>query len=244
MGIDKVVGLGQGVYIVRFNTVEQSDFVLNNGIMFFDKKPLIMKPWNANDDFKKEDMQQVPIWIQLTNLDLKYWGEQSLFKIVSQIGQPLKIDPVTKSKEKLNFARIMIEVSIAQSFPSIISFINENDCQMDVMVHYEWKPIFCSHCKGLGHESTLCKKQNGSKVWIPKDQRQVSTKQDSIDAEGFCTVKGKGRKRDGSNCHRESVAENLSNTFQVLAETKLATKDIEQGIDITAGGGDPPVVNG
>ncbi|XP_062114379.1 uncharacterized protein LOC133825461 [Humulus lupulus] len=242
MGIDKVAGLGQGVFIVRFNTVEQRDFVLNNGIMFFDKKPLIMKPWNANDDFKKEDMQQVPIWIQLTNLDLKYWGEQSLFKIVSQIGQQLKIDPVTKSKGKLNFARIMIEVSIAQSFPSIISFINEKDCQMDVMVHYEWKPIVCSHCKGLGHESTLCKKQNGSKVWIPKDQRQVSTKQDTIDAEGFCTVKGKGRKRDGSNCHRESVAENLSNTFQVLAETNLATKDTEQGIDITAGGGDPPTV--
>ncbi|XP_062093871.1 uncharacterized protein LOC133799897 [Humulus lupulus] len=64
----------------------------------------------------------------------------------------------------------MIEVSISQPFPSIISFINEKDCQMDVMVHYEWKSIVCSQCNGLGHETTLCKKQSGPKVWIPKDQ--------------------------------------------------------------------------
>ncbi|XP_062080697.1 uncharacterized protein LOC133785484 [Humulus lupulus] len=71
MGVDKMSGLGQGVYIVRFNSVEQRDFVLSNGIMLFDMKLLIMKPWNAHEELKKEDMQRVPIWIQLTNLELK-----------------------------------------------------------------------------------------------------------------------------------------------------------------------------
>ncbi|XP_062099607.1 uncharacterized protein LOC133805439 [Humulus lupulus] len=187
MGIDKVAIIGHGIIIVRFVTVEQRNQVLNNGILFFDKKPLVMKSWSALEDFRKETFQKVPIWIQLSNLDLKYWGEKSLYKIVSQIGTPLQIDPITKAKEKFNFARIMIEVSIDQDFPQLISFLNEQDKHMDVIVQYEWKPSLCSVCKGLGHEATQCRKQPSKQAWVPKTVAVDPTMKakTKIDKDGF-----------------------------------------------------------
>ncbi|XP_062103200.1 uncharacterized protein LOC133814224 [Humulus lupulus] len=129
-------------------------------------------------------------------MELKYWGEKTLFKIVSQLGKPLKVDSITKQKDKLNFARVMIEVSISQSFPSIISFINEQNRHMDVIVNYEWKPTICLQCKGVGHETSMCKKKLDSKVWLPKNSRKDNNS-GGVDAEGFCVVKAKGRKSFG-----------------------------------------------
>ncbi|XP_062093556.1 uncharacterized protein LOC133799568 [Humulus lupulus] len=80
---------------------------------------------------------------------------------------------------------------------------------MDVMVHYEWKPIVCLQCNGLGHETTLCKKQSGSKVWIPKDQGKAAHKKVNVDADGFCVVKGKGSKGFSNDWHKERIPEDL-----------------------------------
>lgn len=51
----------------------------------------------------------MPIWIQLPSLNLKYWGEICLFKLVKGIGQPLKLDQATQSKDRLLYARVLVE---------------------------------------------------------------------------------------------------------------------------------------
>ncbi|XP_062114462.1 uncharacterized protein LOC133825549 [Humulus lupulus] len=240
LGIDKVAGIGHGVFMVRFNTVEQRDNVLKNGIMFFDKKPLIMKPWTAHEDFRKEDIQRVPVWIQLANLELKYWGEKTLFKIVSQIGKPLKVDPITKQKEKLNFARVMIEVTISQSFPSVISFINEHNRQTDVIVNYEWKPTICSQCKGMGHETSMCEKKPATQVWLPKNSKK-DNKSVGVDADGFSVVKAKGKRSFVNDGNKKSPIEEISNPFHVLGESEQWVVREDSGVDNTLGGGEPPL---
>ncbi|XP_062114662.1 uncharacterized protein LOC133825776 [Humulus lupulus] len=246
LGIDKMAIIGHGIFIVRFVTVEQRNQVLNNGILFFDKKPLVMKSWSAQEDFRKESFQKVPIWVQLSNLDLKYWGERSLYKIVSQIGKPLQIDPITKAKEKLNFARVVIEVSVDQDFPHLISFVNEQDKQMDVIVQYEWKPSLCSVCKGLGHEDIQCQKQQGKQVWVPKNTGVDPTKKAKaeIDKDGFQLVIGKGKKNDGEMTKERSGVRLLEVTkfsFQVLGEASSGVSRDEQDRAITEGGGAPLV---
>lgn len=79
--VDKVAMIKRGVFLVRFNAMDSRDLVLNEHY-FFDRKPLIMKPWSPDIDFVKEDIKTLPIWVQL-RLPLKYWGEHSLHKIVS-----------------------------------------------------------------------------------------------------------------------------------------------------------------
>uniref|UniRef100_A0A803Q954 DUF4283 domain-containing protein n=1 Tax=Cannabis sativa TaxID=3483 RepID=A0A803Q954_CANSA len=85
------------------------DEILNGGFLFFDKKPIIMRSWEPYQEYKKDDVNKVLTWIQLHGLDLRYWGEKSLFKIVEQLGNPIMVDEVTKNKARLNFPRILLE---------------------------------------------------------------------------------------------------------------------------------------
>lgn len=85
--------------------------------------------------------------------DVKYWGEKSLGKIVSQLGTLIKVDQATNNRDKLMYARILIKASIDQAFSEMIQFINEKGAIVDQQVKYDWLPVSCSICKGLGHDS-------------------------------------------------------------------------------------------
>ncbi|XP_056688191.1 uncharacterized protein [Spinacia oleracea] len=91
--VDNVVLVKKGVFLVRFLTMDMRDNV-TSGHYFFDNKPMVVKPWTVDMDMEKEDLKSVPIWIQL-RLNFKYWGEKSMFKIVSQLCTPIKRDSAT-----------------------------------------------------------------------------------------------------------------------------------------------------
>ena len=50
------------------------------------------------------------------------------------------MDAATKSKDRLNYARIMIEVGIHRTLPDAIQF-NEHGVLVNQKVEYEWRPI-------------------------------------------------------------------------------------------------------
>lgn len=57
-----------------------------------------------------------------------------MHKIVSHSGEPTKRDEATRKREKLQFARILVEVHMNQQFPEEISFVNEHGCNNVVLV--------------------------------------------------------------------------------------------------------------
>ena len=72
---------------------------------FFYRKPFLVKGWNPNMGLQTESIRSLPLWIQLPDLDIKYWGMESLSKIGSLIGIPIKIDQYTRDKTMLRYAR-------------------------------------------------------------------------------------------------------------------------------------------
>ena len=160
--VDKVALIRKGVFLVRFQTMDSMGEVLE-GHYFFDKKPIILKAWSPDVDFAKEDIKTLPVWVQL-QLALKYWGETSLHKIVAQIGDPIKRDEATRNREKLQYARILVEIKIDQDLPEVIFFINEHGDKINVPVHYEWSPIRCGNCQNFGHEDKICKMKKSKKM--------------------------------------------------------------------------------
>ncbi|XP_062112517.1 uncharacterized protein LOC133823685 [Humulus lupulus] len=208
----KVGMLSHGIFIIRFQNLEQRDKVLNGGFIFFDKKPFIMKPWNSIEDFTKENVDTVPTWIQVRGLDIKYWGEASLFKIVGQIGKPIQVDDITKHRERLLYPRILIEVSLAQYFPPKISFTDEFDHDIELDVKYEWIPLICKNCSGMGHGTNVCRnKVQTKKAWVPKEKAEVKSVDPVIDEDGFQMV-GNGKK-----VQQQSVIETkVNNQFAIL----------------------------
>ncbi|XP_062104432.1 uncharacterized protein LOC133815631 [Humulus lupulus] len=231
--VDKVGVLSHGIFIIRFHTLEFRDRILDGGYLFFGKKSMVMKPWNSVDDFYKEAITLVPTWIQLGGLDIKYWGERSLFKIVGQIGRPLQVDNITKWRDMLSYPRILIEVSLDQEFPTSIGFLNEFDQEIGLQVEYEWLPIVCHHCSGFDHETQLCrKKQPVKQEWVPKQTRKEVSVQNNVDEDGFQEV-SKGAKRQE---HKSSPIL-VTNQYRTLAE-EIVIKEVQRP---NTGGGEIPL---
>lgn len=84
-------------------------------------------------------------------------GEKSLHKIVAQVGDHIKKDEATRNIDKLQYARVLVEMNIDQDFPSPVNFINEVGEKTMVPMTYEWRPVRCWVCSNFGHESKVCR---------------------------------------------------------------------------------------
>ncbi|XP_074300076.1 uncharacterized protein LOC141631281 [Silene latifolia] len=100
---------------------------------------LVMKRWTPQISKELDSVSRVPVWVTLPDLDAIFWSEKALSKIATKIGTPMYADPVTTNKERLSFARLMIEVDVLQR------------------VVFEWLPYCCTHCKKLGHDVKQCR---------------------------------------------------------------------------------------
>ncbi|KAL2943829.1 hypothetical protein RDABS01_032176 [Bienertia sinuspersici] len=166
-GLDKVSMVGRGLFLVRFNTIEQCNNALTGDPYFFDYKPLIMKQWSPDIELHKESVKTVPIWVRMPHLELKYWGQGCLHKLGDIIGTTLKIDNVTMNKDRLSYARILVAVELDKELPDYIRFQNEKGLPVQQYIEYEWRPTYCTVCKRYGHPSDKCNKKT-TKQWQPK----------------------------------------------------------------------------
>ncbi|KAL9232297.1 hypothetical protein vseg_007423 [Gypsophila vaccaria] len=154
--------------------MKMKDKVLQSGYYLFDNKPLIFKAWKKDLELRKADVKSVPAWIQLHHLPLKFWGK-ILPKITGLVGKYIKSDAASEERTKLGFARVMVELMVDQQFPTKVSFKDEKGEVIQVEVEYEWKPVTCSKCMGMGHQQENCRKGGPQKtqqkavkkVWRP-----------------------------------------------------------------------------
>jgi len=141
----------------------------------------------------------------------------SLGKIGSILGIPLKTDHYTMDKQLLRYARLLIDMPLKDHFPDFVEFVNAQDVLVRIPVHYEWKPLKCSHCHMYGHLEPECRKKHPplptKQVWRP-----ISTSAPKAlpDEEGFVPVsvgaRPSPRPRD------EAPPTTSSNPFEVLEQ--------------------------
>ncbi|XP_074283310.1 uncharacterized protein LOC141607861 [Silene latifolia] len=170
--IDKVSFLPNGVFLVRFNTKAAKDRVLQQGHYLFDNKPLIVRPWSPDVELNKDDVKEVPVWVRLEHLPLKFWGK-CLPRIAGLLGKFVQMDVATKDKTRLGFARVMLEVPFGKPLPGSVKFMDKDGLVVTIKVVWEWKPTLCKHCKGVGHESEKCRKAKPSQPQQNKNAKEV-----------------------------------------------------------------------
>ncbi|XP_074265580.1 uncharacterized protein LOC141588019 [Silene latifolia] len=155
--IDKVSFMPNGIVLVRFKECKDKEEVLNAGYFMFDNKPLIVRAWDVEVELSKENIKNVPAWIRIHDLPLRFWGK-CLPAIAGLVGTYQKSDQATMDKTRLGYARVMVELTVGNKFPSKVRFKDEAGSIVSLPVEYEWKPSLCDKCKGIGHETTTCQK--------------------------------------------------------------------------------------
>lgn len=102
--INRVVFLKKRIYIVRFYNMESRKKVLEEGVLMFGKKFLIVELWSFNMDVKKIDVKKVSILVKFRDFEIKYWGNLRLRKITGIIREMIKADRVITERELFRYA--------------------------------------------------------------------------------------------------------------------------------------------
>jgi len=158
-----------------------------------------------------ETLASLPIWVRFLDLDIKYWGLESLSKLRSMIGIPIKIDKYTRDKSFLKYARLLIEIQLEDNFPEYIEFVNEQNVVVRQRLKYEWKPTKCDFCKMFGHTRDDYRKKPQSRTeWRPvirHEPQELASPNLHIDEEGFITIRKKAQQQllEARTCQQQQL---------------------------------------
>ncbi|XP_062076198.1 uncharacterized protein LOC133780524 [Humulus lupulus] len=189
LGIDRIARLNSGFTLVKFLDEATRDLVLEAGVLHFDRKPVLVKPWSADLDILKA-VNSVSVWIRLSGLGLQYWGTKCLSALMSTIGNLLLVDKVTKDRSMMQFARVLVEIEISEDLPKSVQLLNEKGQLMEQLLEFEWLPIQCRGCKVFGHTERICNRKP-TETWRQKGRiREVEAKQSAVDQVPVSEEKG------------------------------------------------------
>ncbi|KAL2901747.1 Telomere-binding protein cav [Bienertia sinuspersici] len=111
--VDKVITIKKGMFLIRFKSMELRD--------------KLMLWIHLDMDITRDEIKRIPIWIHL-DLNFKYWDTICLKEIVKLVGTLIKVDNTTAQREKLHYARCMVEVEVDQQFPKAVHFYDLSFC--------------------------------------------------------------------------------------------------------------------
>jgi len=169
-----LVPLGKGFLEFHFNLIEDLSQIW--ALVVVNLKPRFLRFYSRTKDFVPNEQAQThaQVWVRLMQLPQEYWGKQTLFEIASGLGSPLTIDEATQHKRFGLFARILIDVNLAEKlFKSII--VEREGHALTIMAQYEKHHLFRAHCKTIGHSVQSCSKINAD-VNVQKQVNKVSHK--------------------------------------------------------------------
>ncbi|XP_060965228.1 uncharacterized protein LOC133034204 [Cannabis sativa] len=145
LGVERIARMNSGFTLVSFRDAVTRDLLLETGVIHFDKKPVILRPWTADMDAERI-VKSVPVCVRLNGLGLQYWGRNNLSALVSTIGKPIMVDKVTLSRTMIKYARVLVDIEISDCPPKTIAYINERKQLPEQTVEYEWLPSKCGAC--------------------------------------------------------------------------------------------------
>ncbi|XP_020272510.1 uncharacterized protein LOC109847689 [Asparagus officinalis] len=166
-------------------------------------------------------------------------------KISSLIGCPITTDMLTATRQRLSYARVLLEVKLPlkEPLPDIVEIQGPDGKKYRQNVIYELKPKWCTVCNIVGHDTEYCRRQKGRKMWVPvnkqkevvqahKVQTDTHSAQEQVDRLNTNTGKENDVQKvlpDNESAYeaqgKDSMSKEGCNTSQQLTENMHSLKD-------------------
>ncbi|AES62086.1 DUF4283 domain protein [Medicago truncatula] len=102
-------------------TIEEMKQVWAIGVVNLKPGFMHFSCWTKDFISKAQAQTHAQVWVRLMNLPHEYWGKQTIFEIASGLGSPLTIDDATVNRRFGLFARVLVDVDLANKmFDSVI----------------------------------------------------------------------------------------------------------------------------
>jgi hypothetical protein len=115
----------------------------------------------------KLEYKTAQVWIRIYGLSQEYWRPKILFAIAGSIGTPICTDAAT-NKSKFDrdfghFARVLVDIDLKHA-PTYRVLVERTGFAFFVDIEFENLPAYCSYCKCIGHEVSVCKRNKVPQV--------------------------------------------------------------------------------
>ncbi|XP_020245418.1 uncharacterized protein LOC109823554 [Asparagus officinalis] len=177
----------------------------------------MLKPWSIDTDIEKFQDFSYPMWVQFPRLKLNLWSSTRISKIASLIGKPITTDKLTATRQRLSYARVLVEVKLPfkEPLPDSLKIEGPDGKSYMQQVLYEFKPKWCSTCCMVGHDTEQCRKNKTKKVWVPVN-RQIGN-----------ATNGHVEHVSNSGPSKESLHENVITSFSGYEDHVISSSNQE-----------------
>jgi hypothetical protein len=86
------VDLGEGFFLIRFDSRTSFEEVLKGGPWFIGEHFLSLRPWTPNFRASAASVSSVAVWVRLPELPVEYYHKEALLHIGSGLGPVLRVD--------------------------------------------------------------------------------------------------------------------------------------------------------
>ncbi|KAL6559611.1 hypothetical protein OROGR_004728 [Orobanche gracilis] len=116
--------------------------------------PMRLFKWDPLFNFKQEPAS-APVWIRIHDLLIQWFDIRALQTVGSLVGPFIKADSNTINRNRLNYARICVELNLKNVINNSVG-IQFNGVRTELAVEYEKMPSYCHHCNHIGHDIDAC----------------------------------------------------------------------------------------
>ena len=110
-----------GMHIFWFQIEMDVYIILKGGPWLFKGlNPLVLRHWSPRLKLDPTSLQCLPVWVAFPSLDLQFCLTKMLSKITSLVGKPYYVDKLFATKERLSYARVLIEVNVAKKLKEVL----------------------------------------------------------------------------------------------------------------------------
>ncbi len=145
------VDLGEGFFLIRFDSKSSFEEVLKGGPWFIGEHFLSLRPWTPNFRASTASVSSIVVWVRLPELPVEYYHKEALLLIASGLGPVLRVDVNTATGTRGRFARICIQLDLEKPLARTIRV-----GKAKVAVIYEGIGLLCFQCGKIGHRKEWC----------------------------------------------------------------------------------------
>jgi len=167
----KMTPLGKGYFEFAFASNDDMRSVWAKGTL--NLKPGLLRLFEWTKDFSARTQRQThaQVWIRLHELPQEYWMDRTLKEIASAVGTPLLVDSATQNRVFGHYARILVDMDLSQHIFNKV-LIEREGYSFTIEITYERLPLFCTHCRSIGHHITNCRwLQPAKDAHVPDKQK-------------------------------------------------------------------------
>ncbi|KAK3435022.1 hypothetical protein EUGRSUZ_D02404 [Eucalyptus grandis] len=147
---------GASLYIVKFQTEQVKQRVLENSPWLFANHLVILKPWRVNTPLHCYDFTTCEFWVQVFGLPLERCTENMISKVVAHIGRVVVVRIEHKDGAKLKVGKARVEMDLQKPLKTgLLIKVEGKNLWLDF--RYERLSHYCYSYGKLGHDAMSCK---------------------------------------------------------------------------------------